>query len=178
MALMNRIARLFKADFHAVIDHLEEPDVLLKQSVRDMEEVLQQERQTLKGLHHQQGKLNDRQRELEDTITTIDDELNTCFDAADEALARVLIKRKLECRQLHKLLTAKRTSLKQQIDQMQALVDEHAPCLAAIQQKLALVCEEAPRQDAEQSWFPTAIAVTNADVEVALLREKQQRRPS
>ena len=38
MALINRISRLFTADMHAVLDRLEEPDVLLKQALREMED--------------------------------------------------------------------------------------------------------------------------------------------
>ena len=38
MALITRISRLFKADFHAVLDQIEEPEVLLRQAVREMED--------------------------------------------------------------------------------------------------------------------------------------------
>ena len=37
MALITRISRLFTADFHAVLDRIEEPDVLLKHAIREME---------------------------------------------------------------------------------------------------------------------------------------------
>ena len=40
MALINRVTQLFKADFHAVLDRIEEPEQLLRQSIRDMEDVL------------------------------------------------------------------------------------------------------------------------------------------
>ena len=40
MALINRMSRLFTADVHAVLDRIEEPDVLLKHAVREMEEEL------------------------------------------------------------------------------------------------------------------------------------------
>ena len=40
MELINRIARLFKADFHAVLDQIEEPEALLRQAIRDMEDEL------------------------------------------------------------------------------------------------------------------------------------------
>ena len=36
MALINRISRLFQADFHAVLDQIEEPEQILKQAIRDM----------------------------------------------------------------------------------------------------------------------------------------------
>ena len=40
MALINRVSRLFRADFHAVLDQIEEPELLLKQAIRDMEDEL------------------------------------------------------------------------------------------------------------------------------------------
>ena len=47
MALINRISRLFKADFHAVLDHIEEPEALLKQAIRDMEDDLAKTKQRI-----------------------------------------------------------------------------------------------------------------------------------
>ena len=40
MALIKRLSRLFAADLHAVLDQIEEPEALLKQAVREMEEEL------------------------------------------------------------------------------------------------------------------------------------------
>ena len=40
MALITRISRLFKADFHAVLDQIEEPEQLLRQAIREMEDDL------------------------------------------------------------------------------------------------------------------------------------------
>ena len=40
MALIHRVSRLFRADFNAVLDHIEEPELLLRQSIRDMEDEL------------------------------------------------------------------------------------------------------------------------------------------
>ena len=41
MALFNRVSRLFQADFSAVLDHLEEPEQLLKLAIRDMADDLE-----------------------------------------------------------------------------------------------------------------------------------------
>ena len=38
MPIINRISRLFTADLHAVLDRIEEPEALLKQAIREMEE--------------------------------------------------------------------------------------------------------------------------------------------
>ena len=50
MALMTRVARLFRADVHAVLDRLEEPDVLLRQAIREMEESLAADREQARRL--------------------------------------------------------------------------------------------------------------------------------
>ena len=49
MALINRVSRLFKADFHAVLDQLEEPEQILKQAIRDMEDDMQDELSRFNG---------------------------------------------------------------------------------------------------------------------------------
>ena len=38
MTLITRLSRLFRADFHAVLDRIEEPETLLRQAIREMEE--------------------------------------------------------------------------------------------------------------------------------------------
>ena len=52
MALINRISRLFKADFHAVLDQIEEPEALLKQAIRDMEDDLASTEQRVSLCQH------------------------------------------------------------------------------------------------------------------------------
>ena len=45
MVLISRISRLFRADLHAVLDRIEEPEALLRQAIREMEELLAQDEQ-------------------------------------------------------------------------------------------------------------------------------------
>ena len=45
MALITRVSRLFQADFHAVLDRIEDPEALLRQAVREMEEELAHDEQ-------------------------------------------------------------------------------------------------------------------------------------
>lgn len=176
MALIHRITHLFRADLHAVIDQLEEPAMLLKQSVREMEEALDAEQRQLKTYQQQQDQLSGRLQELAEAISNINDELDVCFTADNEALARVLIKRKLEQQQLHKGLVLKQQDMQARINQAQAHIDDHTPRLEAMRQKLELLVEDTPPETTELSW--PVYSVSEADVEVALLREKQQRSTS
>ena len=42
MGIASRIVKIFKADIHGVMDQLEDPGLLLKQYLREMEEALNQ----------------------------------------------------------------------------------------------------------------------------------------
>ncbi len=71
MALITRVSRLFQADFHAVLDRIEEPDVLLRQAVREMEEELARDEQRSKLLQHELRQLINRATDLDTVICTI-----------------------------------------------------------------------------------------------------------
>ncbi|MGH8626524.1 MAG: PspA/IM30 family protein [Gammaproteobacteria bacterium] len=54
MALITRVARLFRSDLHVVLDRVEEPEVLLRQAIREMEEELSSDEQRIKLMRHEQ----------------------------------------------------------------------------------------------------------------------------
>ena len=43
MSVLRRITRLFKADLHGILDCLEEPEAILRQAMRDMEDEIEKE---------------------------------------------------------------------------------------------------------------------------------------
>ena len=96
MALINRVTRLFKADFNAVLDRIEEPEQVLKQAIREMEDDLVGAEQRIQVVTHDQDALNERKSELDAKITEIDEELDLCFAKKKDELARTLVRRKLE----------------------------------------------------------------------------------
>jgi phage shock protein A len=50
MTLITRITRLFKADLHGILDGLEEPQEVIKQAIRDMEEDIATQERRLEEL--------------------------------------------------------------------------------------------------------------------------------
>ncbi len=68
MALINRISRLFKADFHAVLDQIEEPEMLLKQAIREMEDDLAETEQRIRVCAHEQEALATRNSEVDNKL--------------------------------------------------------------------------------------------------------------
>ena len=57
MTLIARVSRLFRADLHAVLDRVEEPDLVLRQAVREMEEDLARDGRRADALDLRQRRL-------------------------------------------------------------------------------------------------------------------------
>ena len=72
MALITRVTRLFAADMNAVIDQIEEPEMMLKQSLREMQETLAVSEQRLKNLQLQLAQVDEllAQAELDRELPT------------------------------------------------------------------------------------------------------------
>ncbi len=175
MALITRVSRLFRADLHAVLDRIEEPDVLLKQAVREMEEELAREEQRRRMLQHDQDALIKRESDLDRSLAEIAEQLDVCFESGKDDLARPLIKRKLETQRLHKLVARKRQSLQETVAGLGTHLDENRARLEGMRQKLELLVEDDAPPYPEESWTVPDIFIREEDVEVAFLREKQKR---
>ena len=178
MALMTRVSKLFRADIHAVLDRIEEPEVLLRQAIRDMEEELVQEQHRCSQLHHEHAQLGARKSDLEQSLETFEAELDVCFESAKEALARTLIRRKLEIQRQLKSITRKRTALESSVATMNTRIHDNRARLDGLRQKAELITEHNPVPYAEDDWDSSDCTVADADVEIAFLREQQKRSPS
>jgi len=175
MALITRVSRLFQADLHAVLDRIEEPEVLLKQAVREMEEELARDEQRLNLMQHEQGQLNLRESEIEHSLVEIETEMDICFESAKEDLAKTLIRRKLEMQQAYKDVSRKSLSMKENIGLLEVQLKEYRVQLDSMRQKAELLTDvQADRSDVS-GWMSPSFAVRDEDVEVAFLREKQKR---
>jgi len=178
MALITRVSRLFQADFHAVLDRIEEPEVLLRQAVREMQEELARDEQRGRLMHHEQGQLTARETELEQSLQDIKEQLDVCFDTGNDDLARACIRRKLEAQRFCKGLAHKRRALQEALDELDKRLGENRSRLESMQQKAELLAEESARTRPADNWSLADIRIGEEDVEVAFLREKQHRRRS
>lgn len=178
MALIARVSRLFQADLHAVLDRIEEPDVLLNQAVREMEDELARDEQRLKLMQHEEGQLKSREDELENLIIEIEAEMDICFESDKEDLAKTLIRRKLEMQRVYKDLSRKSKSLKEKASLLAVHLKENRMRLDSMRQKAELLTDVQERGAEGFGWMTTSAVVRDEDVEVAFLREKQKRASS
>ena len=142
MALFSRISRLFKADMHAVIDRLEEPYLILQQSIREMEAALAEDEQVLRVARQRYQEVIDRLEQVISNITKLDGELDVCFDAGNDSLARAVVKGKLEQQQLEQVLTVKQKQLSEKVMVCQSRVEQRRPQLEGMRQKAEIFAEE------------------------------------
>jgi phage shock protein A len=175
MALITRVSRLFQADFHAVLDRIEEPDVLLRQAVREMEEELARDEQRSKLLQLEQRQLIGRETEFRQSLHDIEAELDSCFEAGNDDLARTCIRRRLEAQRFGNSLSRRLGALGETLADLDTRIRENRARLESMRQKAELLAGESDRARPADGWTQPDITVRDEDVEVALLREKQRR---
>ncbi len=176
MALVSRLTRLFQADFHAVLDRIEEPDALLRQAVRDMEDALTRDEQRLKHLHADRAQMTNRLDELQASLTRLDEELDVCFAADEDDLAKAVIRRQLETHKLGAILARKKATIEEELGDLDARTAENHGRLESMRQKAEMLAENEP---VGGPFDPSLDVTVRADeVDVAYLREKQKRSAS
>ena len=176
MALITRISRLFRADLHEVLDRIEEPDVLLRQAVREMEEELAHDEQRIKVLDHEHAEMIARQTGIEQSLAEIEEGLDVCFTSGKDELARSLIRRRLEAQRYLEILGSKRSALQDTLAGLRERVANNRTRLESMRQKAELLTEAGTPDQAGENWLSPELSVREEDVEVAFLREQQKRR--
>lgn len=179
MALINRLARLFQADLHAVLDRMEEPETLLKHAVREMEAELAACERRVRCLRQEQQQLSQRQSGIEQSLLRVDEELDICFDSGNDELARALVRRKLEAQLLLSAIARRRESLEKALREQQAALQENRAQFESLRQKAELFSAgtETAGPSGSEPFVQAAseFRVQDEDVEIAMLRERQRR---
>jgi phage shock protein A len=169
MALINRVARLFAADAHAVIDRLEEPDILLKQVEREMRRIANETAQEVAALAQGLAALEKTIAEVGEDIAACNGELDVCFKAADDDLARSVVRRRLQRERQVDQLTKQRETVDSNLARLEAELRDRQLTLDELEQKVHVI-------DATSPASPhTSSNITTQEVEVAFLAEQQAR---
>jgi phage shock protein A len=176
MALVTRLSRLFQADFHAVLDRIEEPDLQLRQAVREMQFALDQDRQRQQLLQHEAEQLDKALGSIGDRLRTLDEELDICLAANKDDLARDLLRRKLGAEKQLQATRERGAAIDRQRQTLTQQIDEQTQQLTSMQQKLELLVKV--DAGAVAAGCSATEVIRNEEIEIALLREKQKRSQS
>ena len=179
MAIVNRITRLFAADAHAVLDRLEEPEAQLRQAIREMEAACTRQALALKQQQAERVQIQNRVSEIQRSIAAIQEDLDLSFQADNEPLIRRSLRRRLEGERLIQMLQQRLCSLDEHIAEQTPLVEQQRQRLEAMRQKAALYDTDcASPVGGSSRWSAEDICISEADIDLALLREQQARRSS
>ena len=179
MALVKRVARLFQSDMHAVLDRIEDPEALLKHSIREMQEDLNRDALQAKVLVSEDQQIADQIAKTEQQMIQFDEELDICFESGKDDLARALVRRKLEAEQTTTRLSAHQEALLKSQTELTSRIEDNAILLETMKQKVELVM--ADHQSQEPGGYRTPLdlnaqpVIGDEDVEIAFLREQTRR---
>lgn len=178
MALITRLSRLLQADAHAVLDRIEEPDLLLRQSLREMEQELEQATRQVRALERERERSSVREKYLRETLARIGDDLALCLDAGQDELARGLIRRRLETERSVQALEQRQAGLERELAERCETLAENRARYEDLHRRAETQLDDAQAdgrpfdtRDDAGNYRP----VSEQEIEVALLREKQRR---
>jgi len=158
MAITNRIKRLFRADVNAILDVIEEPDTVLKQAIREMQETLDRERGLLARNQKNLAVLQQNEAFLTEQLTKIQNDLKLCLREGPEELARKTIGRKLSCEKHLK-------SVQRRISNLERFGEEKTREIELQQDQLESIMEKAElyvKTKAEDSPFSVADSILSS----------------
>jgi phage shock protein A len=186
MTVMTRLARLVRADLNAVLDRLEAPELVLAQSVREMEQALADERRALAALEGALARLDLRDAELAAEETRTAGVLAEGLGEGREALTRPLVRRRLETAHRRTALKARRAEIAAERERLATRSGQRAARLQALRERAALDQADRGRGEAgdwtgqdsgaagDPVWCGTDPGVSDAEVELELLRLRRQ----
>ena len=93
MGIMTRVLTLFKADIHGVMDRLENRELLLKNHLREMEEILENNEKELKRKASARERIRQRREQYGKQKEKLEQNLTLAVRKNKDDIAQVLIKK-------------------------------------------------------------------------------------
>lgn len=171
MALITRFSRWFRADLNAVLDRLEEPDLVLREAIREMQDSLAAAQQKQQALQVESTQLVERAARLTTAASAITGQLDLCFAAGNEALTRQLLRRRLEQQRLAETCQSRADAMARQAVELGIEIQRMQQQIEDQRHKAEAFGVQASSGDADVEHA----AVSDADVELALLAERRAR---
>ncbi len=176
MALITRVSRLLRADVHAVVDRLEEPDVLLRQGIRDMEEVAVWRRKRVMAVRKEHQQLRRRGEDVAERLVELAQQLDAAIGAGNDDVARGVVRRQLESKALKAMLDERMENLVQDIARQEAVLASQESELAALKQKAEILTDSGESCSTDSFSSSVPCSISDDEVEAALLRESERRK--
>ena len=130
MALLERVATLIRANLNDLVDKAENPEIMIKQVILDMQNQLLQVKTQVAISIADQHVLEKKLRENEEAGQQWVRRAEMAVDKKDDSLARAAVERSMSYKQMSE-------SFRQQVEDQKAQVENLKQALLKLQQKLA-----------------------------------------
>ena len=147
MPILNRVKRLFQADVHAILDVIEEPESVLKQAIREMQENLDQKQGQLARSGRMLDNLHASQTRLEAELSRAGRDLELCLENGPEELARKTVARKLGLVKHLRVLQQRILELEKVRNEQRSAIEIHQSQLESILEKSRIFVPETSEED-------------------------------
>ncbi len=173
MSLIKRMTHLIKADMHGILDHLEEPEALLKQAVREMKEQIVQREESLAQLRQRLEQSQSREKQLCQAIVESRNQTNLCIDSGNEALVRTAMRRTLELERSVKMHRTAEQNLAAEVAENEKRLRDEQERLQSITDKMQLFVSATNVGGAVSS--EERLFVSEEEIDIAILQAKRER---
>lgn len=179
MALISRFSALVKADAHAILDRIEDPLVVLRQSVREMRSEMAITEQAVSRLEQQVSNLEKQRADGELAMQHLASQLDDALGAGRDDLARSVIRHRLQQQLLIDALNRQLARLGELLNAVQQQYRTQCRQLQMMEHQQQVLDQLHTTGDPSPQPEPGLVrAVSSEEIELELVRAKNQRAAS
>lgn len=179
MALISRFSALVKADAHALLDRLEDPLIVLRQSVREMRSEMAITEQAVSKLEEQVSNLEKQRTDGELAMEQLAGQLDDALGAGRDDLARSVIRHRLQQQLLIDALNRQLVRLNESLSAVQQQYRTQCRQLQMMEHQQQVLDQLQTTGRASSQPEPGLVrAVSREEIELELVRAKNQRAAS
>ncbi len=181
MAILNRLVQLFKADIHGVMDRLEDPELLLRQHLRDMEESLYKKEAGLKKMMALQDQVHNEYARCQKETLELEGDLETAILKNRDDIAKMLIGKLKPLTHIQKQRQKHLESMELEIDGFTRELEQQQLQNEQLKQKANIYFQK-PEQDTGYASMSRVMPdyrclnVSEEEIELELLKRKEMRK--
>ena len=178
MGIMTRMAKIFKADIHGVMDQFEDQGLLLKQHLRDMEEALSSKEADLKKMQVTRHQIQQELDKYKKQGENLERDLGVAIQRDKDDIARMLIRKIKPLKDLTDEITHRIETLDQEIAGSRDQLDQQRLQYEQLKHRAVEYFYRAEKQHWQKNMSTLSFDYrtgepTQAEVELELMRRKE-----
>jgi phage shock protein A len=177
MAILSRIVKIFKADIHGVMDHLEDRALLLKQHLRDMEEALNHKQARLTRLTALRNQGREDLAKYHRQLAALESDLMVAVRKEKDDIARMIIRKIQPLEKMVEDLSGQLKTMDEDVTQFQSQLQQQRQRFEQFQYRAAEYRHKIQMQQWERDTIDPIShdcfsGPTDQEIELELIKRK------